>query len=374
MMSRQIIGGKTPVSKRGEGCIIGRPGTKNLYIRYYAADGHQVQESLGKNPGYDPTSREDAQKLLTIRLHERQSGARPLQDVRNVKYDDIRDSYIADNPPDAPNRTKLGYLNAFFGGMPIVKINADTLREFTTEKRDKDLLSDPTIRRILVLLRAMFNQAQNEGKIRETDVPYFPMPADSKPRQGFAQPDVFAKLHDALPQNLRPLIKFCYVTGTRIGTATKIRWSMVNADCTEIAISGDITKNGKPLTLPLVGPLAEISTMLKKLFRDESKPVFSHRALRRGWCVTCHALGLGIYDEKTRKYSGLTIHDLRRSATRNLIRAGVDRGTAMSITGHLTEAVFERYSIKTTDDKKEALLKVGEYTKQVASRAANSNA
>jgi integrase len=108
------------------------------------------------------------------------------------------------------------------------------------------------------------------------------------------------------------------------------------------------------------------------MFRDQSKPVFSHYALRTGWCSTCHSLGLGVYDEESRKYSGLTIHDLRRSAARNLIRAGVDRGTAMSITGHLTEHVFERYNIKTTDDRKAALLKVGDYAKQQTAQAARS--
>jgi integrase len=56
-------------------------------------------------------------------------------------------------------------------------------------------------------------------------------------------------------------------------------------------------------------------------------------------------------------------HDFRRSAARNLIKAGVDRRTAMRITGHKTEEVFERYNIKTIDDVKEALLKVASYKK-----------
>src|SRR5579871_621514 len=321
---------------RGQGCIISRPGTKNLYIRYWT-NGRQVQEAVGSD---DIKAAED---LLALRRGEAMQGLRPAQDVKQVRYENIRDSYVAEHPVDPSNKTKLTYLDEFFAEMRVIDINPDVLRKFIAEKRAKDLLADPTIRRILVMLRSMLNQAKKEGKIRHTDVPHFPMPADSKPRKGFIQPDQFAKLHDALPENLRPLIKFCYYTGCRIGAAQKITWDMVARDCSEIELSGDITKNGEPLTLPLVGPLAEISTMLKKMFRDQAKPVFDHSALRRGWCVTCHALGLGVYDEKKRKYSGLTIHDLRRSAARNLIRAGVDRGTAMSITGHLTEHVFERY-------------------------------
>jgi len=343
---------------RGQGSIINRPGTDNLYIRYWV-NGRQIQEAVGSpNP-------KDAEDLLALRRGESMQGLRPAQDVKRVKYDDIRDSYIAEHPPTPQDNTKISYLNGFFAGTRVVDINSDVVRKFISEKRDKDLLADPTIRRILVTLRSMMNQAKKEGRIRQTDVPYFPLPADSNPREGFVEPDQFEKLIVALPENLRPLIKFCYFTGCRIGAAQKITWSMVNKDCTEIELPGRIIKTRKPLTLPLVGPLAEISKMLKKMFRGgPDKLVFDHAALRGGWCKTCHSLGLGVYDEETRRYTGLTIHDLRRSAARNLIHAGVDRGTAMSITGHKTEHVFERYNIKTTDDKRVALIRVGDYAKE----------
>jgi hypothetical protein len=136
---------------------------------------------------------------------------------------------------------------------------------------------------------------------------------------------------------------------------------MVSRDCSEIELPGEITKTDRPLTLPLAGPLAEIATTLKKMFRDESKPVFNVRDLRYSWYKACAAADFGVYNTKTRKYRGLQLHDLRRSAARNLIRAGVDRGTAMSITGHTTESVFERYNITDSTDRKDALIKVGQY-------------
>jgi hypothetical protein len=41
--------------------------------------------------------------------------------------------------------------------------------------------------------------------------------------------------------------------------------------------------------------------------------------------------------------------------------AGIDRGTAMKITGHQTEHIFERYNMKNNADVKRALIQVGQH-------------
>ena len=54
------------------------------------------------------------------------------------------------------------------------------------------------------------------------------------------------------------------------------------------------------------------------------------------WRKACDAAGL----------SGKLMHDFRRTAARNLLRAGIDQSTAMAILGHETAEVFRRYAIK----------------------------
>lgn len=57
--------------------------------------------------------------------------------------------------------------------------------------------------------------------------------------------------------------------------------------------------------------------------------------LRRSWKNACRAAGM----------PGRLVHDFRRTAVRNLIRAGVQQAIAMKITGHKTSSIFRRYLI-----------------------------
>ena len=73
-----------------------------------------------------------------------------------------------------------------------------------------------------------------------------------------------------------------------------------------------------------------------------TKPI---RCFRNAWMVVCKMVGK----------EGTLFHNMRRSAASSLVKKGVPRKVAMSISGHQTESVFNRYAIIETSDQADAL-------------------
>jgi integrase len=106
------------------------------------------------------------------------------------------------------------------------------------------------------------------------------------------------------------------------------------------------------------------------VFHRRGRPIVDYR---KAWLAACVKAGLAqpkldadgrpLLDTKgkPRMVTTKLVHDLRRTAARNLVRAGVPERVAMAVTGHKTRAMFDRYNIVSEEDLRSAMERQTEY-------------
>jgi len=262
-----------------------------------------------------------------------------------------------------------------FAGDRAVHITTDRIRAYIA-LRQSEGAANGSINRELSALKRAFSLAQQAGKIFHR--PYIPMLEENNARQGFLEHADFLNLRDELPDYLRDPVSFLYLSGWRVSEMRTLEWRDVGQDA--IRLRAENSKNKKQRVLPLRGELAEIIERARQNRRLDCQFVFhiDGQAIgdfRKAWHTACVAAGLGkfekIGEEKDQKkvYVGLLIHDLRRSAVRNMVKAGIPEKIAMGLSGHKTRAIFDRYHIVSEDDLAQASERLFGHLQSVAQSA-----
>jgi len=171
-------------------------------------------------------------------------------------------------------------------------------------------------------------------------------------RNGFIEQSDYERLRAKLPEYLVPLLVVGYHLGCRLGELLKLRWEQVDFNASQIWLEKRQTKAKVARILPIYGDmrLVLLASLAERDSRFPSCSLVFHRNgnrivdFRKAWTRACVAAGL----------PWLRFHDLRRSAVRNMDRAGVPRATIRRIIGHETDAMFDRYRIVDQRDIHEA--------------------
>ncbi len=300
--------------------------------------------------------------MLKRRIAEIQDG-RFQPDGDRLTFDGleatIRDHYA---PKRSLERVEvaLKHLRRHLGLYRVKALTFDRLTAYRNARLEEGA-APATVKYELATLGKGLTIAERSGKLLRR--PPMPELTVENVRQGFFEFAEFQAVLAKLPPELRGVVKVAYLTGWRVPSELQpMRWSQVDLTVGTLRLEPHTTKNGKGRTFPF-DVLPELRAVIEaqRAYTDtvqrRTGAIIAHVFHRNGkrirdcyaaWRSACREAGL----------EGKLMHDFRRTAVRNLERAGVSRSVAMKLTGHLTESVFQRYAIVSEADLREGVAKL----------------
>ena len=188
-------------------------------------------------------------------------------------------------------------------------------------------------------------------------VPKFPSLPEHNARQGFFERSDFEAVIRRLGHpDVQDFCEWFYRTGMRPKEIRSLEWVSFDRETSTLRLHTRDTKTGYGRILPLEGELRAIIARRLTSRRLDCRLIFHRNGkplgdFRKRWRRACRAAGI----------EGKILYDFRRTAVRNLVRAGVDPTVATKISGHRTRSVFDRYNIISETDIRDALLKTEAY-------------
>lgn len=329
---------------------------KVWWIKYYVPGEAQPRYESSKS-----THKSDAVRLLNQRRSEidnRQVSA------ANATVGDLLSLYLADQRKQGRHSYKQaeGYvrlhLDPAFGKLKAATMTTQAIDRFIEHKQTAEY-ANATINRWLEALRRAYTLGSNALPPLVYTAPRIERLEEDNVREGFLEHEQYLVFRDELPDHQRLILVIGYHLGMRRGEILNLRWDQVAWKENLIRLEKRQTKGKQARVAPLYGELRGWLEMA--------------HAARDGDCVFIVSWrGAGISEVKTAwnkarqraKVPLLLVHDLRRTAVRNMIRAGIPEKQAMRISGHKSRSIFDRYDITDERDIQIAGQKLARYLEE----------
>jgi integrase len=298
----------------------------------------------------ESSNRMDAVRLLKKRLGESGQGKVISRDIERTTFEDLAAMLVNDyraNGRRSLDRAEdsIEHLRARMAGVRACDVTADRVTAYVAARRE-DGAANATINRELSALKRMLRLEEVAGKVVQR--PIISLLRERNTRTGFFEEPEFRAVVNYLPEDLRALFEVAYLTGWRVKSELLTRqWAHVDFRNGWLRLEPGETKNDEGRMFPLTPMLRAVLERQRErteafqrstgeiypaVFHREGRPI---KSFRRAWLTACRRAGL----------TGRIPHDFRRTAVRNLERAGVPRSTAMKMVGHKTETIYRRYAI-----------------------------
>jgi len=281
-----------------------------------------------------------------------------------VTFDQLAELLLADyelNGKDSARATlSVNHPKASFSGVREQEINTPRIQAYIA-RRLAEGAANATVNRELSALKRMFNLGAKQTPPIVDRVPHIPMFKENNVRKGFFEHGDFLALRDALPEHLQGLVTFGYKTRWRVSEICALTWAQVDRKQGVVRLEAGETKNNEARTVYLDEELRQVfefqwqrrkklGTALPYVFlnKDGSDRV---KRFDKAWKKACKEARIGVR----------LFHDFRRTAGRNMVRAGIPERVATMISGHKTRSVFDRYNIVSDPDLRLAAQRQAEY-------------
>lgn len=327
----------------------GRKIKGGIYWASYYRDGKQFREST------ETSSLVEAKRFLAGKEGDIAKGIPITPKTGKMKFSELAADVVNDYRVNAKRsiadlETRLrDHILPFLGEARASAITTVEIRKYI-DRRQEEGASNATINRELAAIKRAFSLAVQAGQIMTK--PYIPMLKENNVRTGFFEEDRFDSFCKHFSGDVEALLRFAYITGWRIRSEVRfLQWPQVDFEAERVRLEPGTTKNSEGREFPFTAKLRtllqaqkEKAEALRKkgiicpwVFHRNGNPI---KEFRRTWERACAAVGI----------PGRIPHDFRRTAVRNLVRAGVPERVAMTMTGHKTRSVFERYNIVSNGD------------------------
>ena len=328
---------------RGDGRVFQRG--QVWWVAYYQ-DGREHRESSKSR------ERKEAVRILRQRLGEVAAGVvhvsvpKPMG-TRAVMMRDLFDlveqHFQINNRFSRTNVSCLGRLRRRFAGYAMHVCTTLAIKNYIADMQRAGRTAE-TINREMAVLRVAFRIGYEHDLVPR--MPVIKKLPELRVRNEFFTREEIDSLLPCLPDYLRDVVLFGFLTGWRKGEIVALQWANVNRSGAVIRLEPEQNKGRTVRVLALQGELAtliERRWQARKIGRTLAQHVF-HRAgcplgkFRLTWLKACREAGLG----------HRWFHSLRRSAAWNMCLQGVPEKVIM---GHKTRLMFDRYNIVTEADQ-----------------------
>ena len=320
-------------------------------------------------PFYESTDTEDkteARRKLKGREGQVANGLHHGPQTERTRFEDlvagIRQDYALNERKSVRRLNDfITHLSVHFKQLRASAITTDRVKEYVATRREEDA-ANGTINRELACLKRMFKLAFQSTPPKVARIPHIPMLEEHNVRSGFFSHEEYLAVRGVLPDYAQVAVSITYYTGLRIGEVLGLRWSQVDLGEGKLSLTPLQTKTETSRVVYLPPDLHRVLVEAKR--RHEAtypaSPWVCQRhgerlqEIKRCWKHACKRMGL----------EGRLVHDFRRTAVRNMTRAGIPEKVAMAISGHKTRSVFDRYNIVNETDLKVAAKALATYYEQ----------